>query len=820
MTPTKPRFRLPPIPVRQGVQQVLALWTLAVAQPIYRALGTEIEFFLAHHTGPLDLAIFVLFLGFLLPLTLALALTALRPLSTSLYAVANIGVCAGLAGVFGLQVTKAMEAPAGLDLLLSAAATLATAAGIIYSQQFRKFLGVLSFSALICPVLFFNTGRVSQVAMGVLNADPMLPQVSATTPVVFVIFDQFPQYAVLNEQGEIDGERFPNLAALAGQSTWYRYASATCDDTTLSVPAILSGIFPDPRKKPLISDHSNNLFTLLGASYQMKVEEYVTRLAPRGSGQTLTESLPDRLHLLAEDTVIYFGHIALPKRIASAWLPSVEFSWAGFAKAGNSKEARASDFERFIEEIQPSDKPILYFKHTMLPHYPYVYLPSGQEYDNSGAAACDGLEEHAWRSEWGAHVGFQRLTLQAVYVDKLIGELVAHLKETGFYDRCLLVITSDHGASFHGGSPHRLTTPDNVAEQLFVPLLIKEPNQKEGRVSLANVTSLDILPTVADILGVSLPWETGGRSLRGLPLAANPEDTQREKVFLAHLHAVKPALFRLSDWQTRYAKTVAWAGRQFPEPGVTGLYKIGPNVQELYGKPLGQLKIEQPAPFAAELPASALLTNVDPNAPYLPVRLKGTVPASALPTRDPIPMAVALHGQIASLTYIQPDGSFETILDPALLKPGDNSVQLFMVENDTLRPIAEHQRQSYRLEPGQVVDGGGQVFPFRTADTLLTSWVLEGNRVILRGYAVPPNGQKVARLLVFRDDQYVCEWPLKPEEAARFERDLPRDLLDDKLPHLVVLFSDGSATELAKRDSYALRSAVMTSSGGQAPLQR
>ena len=789
--------------------QVLALWTLAVAQPVYKTLGGEIEFFIAHDCQPLDLALFVLGLSLLVPLLLALACAALRPLSSRAYAGAHIGLCAALAGVFGLQAAKAVGAPAGLDLLLAVAAALLTARGMARSAGFRRFLVVLSFSVLVCPVLFFNTGRISQLAMGVLNTDPVLPPVKATTPVVFIVFDEFPQYAILDRKGNVDASRFPNLATLAGQSTWYRYASATCDDTTVSVPAILTGTFPDPRRTPLISDHPKNLFTLLGATYQMKAEEFVTRLAPRGSGQTMSDSLRDRLLLLAEDTGIYFLHIALPTRMGSAWLPSVEFSWSGFARPGNAREARAADFERFVSKIQPSERPVLYYKLVTLPHYPYVYLPSGQEYDNSGAPVCDGLDDQVWRGEWEAQVALQRELLQSAFVDKLVGDLVARLKTVGLYDRCLLVITSDHGASFRGGVPHRQSTEDNLAEQLFVPLFIKEPGQKRGKVSLSNATSLDILPTVADILGISVPWETGGRSLRWAP-----DRPEGEKVFLGTLHAEKPTLFRAAAWEEAYQKTRTLAANLFPEPGLEGLYRIGPRHQELYGKSLETLAIGDPAAHEYELPFSGLLENVDPKAPFLPVRLKGDI-AGAYQTEEPTPLAVAMHGKIAALSYLMRDGSFDTLLDPALLRPGDNSVQLFVIDGATLRPLLE-KRRSYRVESDGVAEEEGESYPFLQTDSLLTSWVLEGNRVVLKGYAVPPAGETATRLMVFQGDRYVCDWQLKPNEALRFERDVPRELLGDQLPRLFVLFSGGGSVELAQRDNYALRTAVITSSGGQA----
>jgi len=45
----------------------------------------------------------------------------------------------------------------------------------------------------------------------------------------------------MTEKGHIDSVRYPNFAALAASSTWYRNATTMYDITDWSVPAILSG---------------------------------------------------------------------------------------------------------------------------------------------------------------------------------------------------------------------------------------------------------------------------------------------------------------------------------------------------------------------------------------------------------------------------------------------------------------------------------------------------------------------------------------------------------------------------------------------------
>ena len=44
--------------------------------------------------------------------------------------------------------------------------------------------------------------------------------------------------------------------------------------------------------------------------------------------------------------------------------------------AGN----RAGRFRELIDSIQGSEQPTLFFLHSMLPHTPWQYLPSGRQY--------------------------------------------------------------------------------------------------------------------------------------------------------------------------------------------------------------------------------------------------------------------------------------------------------------------------------------------------------------------------------------------------------------------------------------------------------
>jgi arylsulfatase A-like enzyme len=82
---------------------------------------------------------------------------------------------------------------------------------------------------------------------------------------------------------------------------------------------------------------------------------------------------------------------------------------------------------------------------------------------------------------------------------------------------------------------------------LPVPLFIKEPNQRKGKISDVNAQAIDVLPTIADLLDVPLPWKVDGVSLIGTPATRAGktvyfDDAKRVRTFPASL---------LSDYMRR-----------------------------------------------------------------------------------------------------------------------------------------------------------------------------------------------------------------------------------------------------------------------------
>ena len=99
------------------------------------------------------------------------------------------------------------------------------------------------------------------------------------------------------------------------------------------------------------------------------------------------------------------------------------------------------------------------------------------------------------------------------YLDFRIGELISFLQNEGVFEDTLFVLTSDHGENFgeHGLAVHPLCLYDSV---LRVPLIFGGGPMSSGEKKLSQIVStVDIFPTILDIVGLKTPTNIAGRTL-------------------------------------------------------------------------------------------------------------------------------------------------------------------------------------------------------------------------------------------------------------------------------------------------------------------
>ncbi len=105
-------------------------------------------------------------------------------------------------------------------------------------------------------------------------------------------------------------------------------------------------------------------------------------------------------------------------------------------------------------------------------------------------------------------------------VDAQVGRVIDGLRSLRHLDDTLIILTSDHGESLgeHGEKTHSLLLYDAT---LRVPLIMRHPALPAGKRVAGQVTTVDILPTTLDLVGIPVPDGLDGQSLVGFMNSSN-----------------------------------------------------------------------------------------------------------------------------------------------------------------------------------------------------------------------------------------------------------------------------------------------------------
>ena len=713
-----------------GVLAIAGLSSLAFAQPIYDLLRRAPEFFAIRNLYMGDLLALVVVLALAPTLVLsapAIAARFLRPSWTRSAVAVPVGL---LAALIALQAVLALPAAAAIGMTLAVGST--TAWGYVRFRGVRSFALILSLAALVVPALLVLDGRVRQSATAPSQAVPALPDSGARAPIVLVIFDEWSLTSILDSEGAIDRERLPNLARLADRATWYPNATAASDGTQLSVSAILTGQTPERGRLPTTAEHPVNLFTTLAPSHDLFVVEPITSLCPPDLN-LLAQHRPafrKRFHLLVADLAVVWLNLTLPT-IWTEQLPEITHTWSGFGQDRAPAEPidpsnpagqraflhlrdaeRAAEFRRFTDSIRPPDqRPGFYFLHSLLPHRPWEYLPSGRAYPRFSRNRIHGLEREVWTPDpWPVRHHQKRYLLQVQFVDLLIGELIEKLESRNLFDQSVVVITADHGLAFEPGSRRRFLsrkTGRDLAEVgekasrrnlhqaldfAAVPLIIKAPFQRQAEID-DNATSLvGLAPRILEVAGAAAT---------AIPRF---EDTETPTMVGWAAGPVELPIDRQPWRRERVAEQSAMLG-ETNDPMAIGI------APALHGLRLSDLP-RRSSEIGIRLETPDRWDHVDPQAALLPAVVQGTLTGSeSLHERS---VAVALNGVIAASVrpYQTSDGRIRiaAMLPEHLFRPGYNELGVYLISDQggvsTLEHVNRPPRYVYELawnEPGRPV---------------------------------------------------------------------------------------------------------------------
>ncbi len=344
---------------------------------------------------------------------------------------------------------------------------------------------------------------VAAACSGASDPDGSVAETDERPPIILISLDTFRRDA-LGAEGPGGGTLTPHLDALGADSVTFTAARAQIPFTLASHMSMFTGLYPDVHGV---------------AAEDRRLPERIA-------------TLPEILREVGYDT-----HGV----VTNIWMKPV----FGFGRGFDSYEkldhgltyaprVTAQGLARLDEVLAAGGRPFLFLHYldahsdwktagNTLPYFapepylqPFAGLDPADFCDAEGNCATDFMmEADAQRRsvEPQTIAAMRALYLLGIrYLDDELGLLFDALRERGLYDEALIIVVSDHGEEFreHAAFGHTQT----YDECLAVPLLVKLPgNGGGGRKVDTPVQTVDLLPTVLDLIGLRPRTPVQGRSL-------------------------------------------------------------------------------------------------------------------------------------------------------------------------------------------------------------------------------------------------------------------------------------------------------------------
>lgn len=669
------------------------LWSFAIVAPLFDELGHHAEFFVVRGNTRSDILIVAFGLTLIPPLLLWLIVAAAgrvrRPLGEALH----VGLVGLLLAVFALDLLeRAMSATAPL-LVAATVLGAAGAAAYVRVAAARAFLTALSPAPAVFLVALLVFSPVSEL-LSVTAAEGRRSSLRSNTPIVVAIFDELPTMSLMDGRRRIDAASFPNFGRLARTSTWYRNATTIADGTQLAVPSIFSGRRPTSNL-PTARRYPNNIFTLLGGTHELHVLEPITRVCGACEGQRPKVPRSQRVHALLSDLAIVEGHLLLPRDLSDG-LPPVDRDFEDFGGHQAGVEAptrrrsarrdqrrpiaggdlfaeRLREAERFVRRVRRQRRPPpAHVAHFIVPHVPWRLLPSGRQYPVQGPTLPGSIDRVWSRNRFLVEQAMQRHLLQVGYADRVLGRLVERLKAADLWERALVVVTADHGIGLRPGGSRREIKREDFAGIAGVPLFIKRPGQRTSRTDDAPARSIDVMPTIASIIGAR-DWPR----FHGVSLAARDRASGDDaRLPVRHGRSGKLVSIGLDEFVRARDAELARQRRSFPH-GLRSVFRIGPN-RQILGRRVRSLPVSD-GPPQVRIDDNEAFAHVDHHSGVVPAYVTGHFRAAKAAG---LPLAVAVNNRIVAVGQSYPVRDvtrFSMLVPPASLRRGSNVVEVFRV---------------------------------------------------------------------------------------------------------------------------------------------
>ncbi len=341
----------------------------------------------------------------------------------------------------------------------------------------------------------------------------------------------------------------PNIDRLARESLLFRRHFCQFTATKPSTVSLFTSQYSDTHLTTAGRRLLENTFTM---GEGLERAGFRTALFSSNPNASPVAGIGDEFQTTRDQTDVE----ALLKNRRGSGQRTVEEQWQLVLSMGEvgSPKPLLQLFRSWVEEQQRSR--FFAYLHFLPPHRPYLqpeemtrlmaeseapaFRRGGFEFPVGDAEKAS----RAWHpplSEW-----IELYDANLRYGDWAVGQVEGLLRAAGVFDNTVFVVTSDHGEAFgeHGYLWHTAGVYDELAH---IPLLMRLPGgNMVGEVSCLT-ESVDLLPTLFDLLGVEYPErEIQGHSLLGL--MAGREEEVRSHVFCRAYGEPPTYLVRGREW--------------------------------------------------------------------------------------------------------------------------------------------------------------------------------------------------------------------------------------------------------------------------------
>jgi choline-sulfatase len=263
----------------------------------------------------------------------------------------------------------------------------------------------------------------------------------------------------------------PALDALAGDGIRFTQAFTPSPITNTSHITILTGLLP--------SNHG--------------VTDFAVPLAATHS------TLAELLHQSGYHSGAFIGAVILDSKTLAPGLDRGFDFYDNFPEHAQTKSRWGRVERRGMDVVQHAE--VWMKAHPAGPHFVWVHLYDPHDPYEPPPPYSQTYKDHLYDGE-------------IAYADSALANFIAYLKNAGRYESSLIIVTGDHGEGLgeHHEDTHGIFLYDSTTH---VPLIVKLPGRNHlGKVISAQVRTMDILPTVLDLVRVPAPARVDGESLK------------------------------------------------------------------------------------------------------------------------------------------------------------------------------------------------------------------------------------------------------------------------------------------------------------------